>query len=329
MDAYIQMISSLDDFDPQTLTPKNLEITLTSLKQQLLKTEAAKILLPAKETSFSRVALGRLSHLLSLVFRPDKRGEPKLAALRELDCVSLIICGLSLTQKAIEVMRKELFDILLEQAVIASQTTVKIITKSDEINKVVLSSSADEEFLKSKFSSSVFSYKVANKLIDYIGLRRVVNGTIRPSLQYSLCGGPSWCYTTIIKPESMQTAFPRLLIKAIRGSVTTFLPSEGSTDGLIRVMIMFDQSLLQSLFGCAGSDTMAAGCAVKNQVAVAFGDDVFEAITSSQAWKQETGEIETRCRDLADPPFALTRMPGGSFICPLPTARKRVEPSPS
>jgi hypothetical protein len=48
-------------------------------------------------------------------------------------------------------MRKELFDILLEQAVVASQTTVKIIAKSDEINKVVLSSSADEDFLKSRF----------------------------------------------------------------------------------------------------------------------------------------------------------------------------------
>jgi hypothetical protein len=145
------MISSLDNFDPQALAPEDLETTLMSLKQQLLKTEAAKLLLPAKETSFSRVALGRLAHLLNLVFKPDKWHEPKAAALRKLDPVSLIICGLSLTQKAIEVMRKELFDILLEQAVIASQTTVKIIAKSDEINKVVLSSSADEDFLISKF----------------------------------------------------------------------------------------------------------------------------------------------------------------------------------
>lgn len=37
------------------------------------------------------------------------------------------------------------------------------------------------------------------------------------------------------------------------------------------------------------------GCAVKNQIAVVFGDDVFEAITSSQAWSQETGGIEARC----------------------------------
>ncbi|OQD95774.1 hypothetical protein PENVUL_c104G03253 [Penicillium vulpinum] len=103
----------------------------------------------------------------------------------------------------------------------------------------------------------------------------------------------------MIKPESMQATFPRLITKATRGYVTTFLPSEGSTDGMIRVMTMFDQNSLRTLFGCAETDTMAAerfsvGCAVKNQIAVAFGEDVFEAITSSQAWSQETGEIETK-----------------------------------
>ena len=37
----------------------------------------------------------------------------------------------------------------------------------------------------------------------------------------------------------------------------------------------------------------SVGCAVKNQIIVAFGEDVFEAITSSQTWTQETWEIET------------------------------------
>jgi hypothetical protein len=36
-------------------------------------------------------------------------------------------------------------------------------------------------------------------------------------------------------------------------------------------------------------------CAVKNQIAAAFGVDVFEAVTSSHKWSQDTGEIETRC----------------------------------
>ncbi|KAK1138877.1 hypothetical protein N8T08_001704 [Aspergillus melleus] len=43
------------------------------------------------------------------------------------------------------------------------------------------------------------------------------------------------------------------------------------------------------------AERFSVDCAVKNQIAVAFGDDVFEAITSSQTWSQETGEIETGC----------------------------------
>lgn len=154
MDGYTQTISLLDGFNPQSLAPKDLEETLISLKRQLLKTEAAKLLLPAKELPFSRVSLGRLLSLLNLVFKPEKKYEPKLAALRALDSVSLVVCGLCLTQKAVDIMRKELFDVLLEQAVIASQVIVQVITKSEEINRVILSSSVDEEFLQSKFSTS-------------------------------------------------------------------------------------------------------------------------------------------------------------------------------
>ena len=152
MDSYIQTISSLDGYNPQALAPDALDQALASLKQQLLKTEAAKLLLAAKEVPFSRIALSRLSSLLSLVFKPEKQREPKIVALRGLDSVSLIICGLCLTQKALEGMRKDLFDTFREQAVIASQANVKLISKSDEINKIVLNSVADEEFLKRTYS---------------------------------------------------------------------------------------------------------------------------------------------------------------------------------
>lgn len=135
MDRYIQTVSALDDFSPQSLAPEDLEKTLISLKQQLLRTEAAKVLLPAKEFPLPRGALGRLSNLLNLVFKPNKRLEPKLAALRKLDPVSLIICGLCLTQKAVDIMRKDLFDVLLEESIIASQAMVKTIMNSEEITR--------------------------------------------------------------------------------------------------------------------------------------------------------------------------------------------------
>ena len=82
MDDYTQAISSPEDFNPQSWTPKDLDRMLVSLKQKLPKSEAAKLLLPAKEFPFSRVSLGRLSNSLNLVFRSSKKHEPKLAALR-------------------------------------------------------------------------------------------------------------------------------------------------------------------------------------------------------------------------------------------------------
>ena len=203
-------------------------------------------------------------------------------------------------------MQKEVFNVLLEQAEIGCRNAVK----------VVLSSSIDEEFLQSKFlrffPPLYLSCRHTDKYVDYLSLARLINGAIEPSLKYSLVASPAWCYSATIKPESMHTAFPRLLGRAIRGYVTTFRSSGGSTDGLIRVI--FDQNLFRSLFSLAETDTMDAGehvtdhnlntyslkekcfsvgCAVKNQIIVAFGEDVFEAITSSQTWTQETWEIET------------------------------------
>ena len=63
----------------------------------------------------------------------------------------------------------------------------------------------------------------------------------------------------ILQPGSTQTVFPRLLSKVVRSYVTTFLPSEESTDGLIRVTVGFDQDIIQKLFGWVGTDTIGAG----------------------------------------------------------------------
>lgn len=156
MDGYGHILGSFEDYNPQNLPLATLEQMLDSFKQQVLKTEAAKLLLPAKEFPFSRVTLGRLSSFLKLVFNPDKQQDSKIAALRGLDSTSVIVCGLCLTQKAVDSMRKDLFDVFLEQAMIASQRSVHIIAKSDDINKVVLNSTPDEEFLKSKGFLSLY-----------------------------------------------------------------------------------------------------------------------------------------------------------------------------
>jgi hypothetical protein len=78
-------------------------------------------------------------------------------------------------------------------------------------------------------------------------------------LQYSLAGSPSWCYSGVSHPGKMHTMFPRLLMKAVPDLVTTFLPSVGFMDGQIRVVVMFDQPLLQTLFGWVCHETIGAG----------------------------------------------------------------------
>jgi hypothetical protein len=43
------------------------------------------------------------------------------------------------------------------------------------------------------------------------------------------------------------------------------------------------------------AEPFSVGCAVKNQIALVFGEDVFEAVAASNMWSQGTGEIETKC----------------------------------
>lgn len=107
------------------------------------------------------------------------------------------------------------------------EALLKVIENSDEINKVVLSSSIDEEFLRSKFLFSLYlSRRHTDRDVDYLSLRRMINGTIKPSLQYSLVGSPSWCYSTIIKPESMHTA-PSVSLQSNPGLCHHFPPIRG------------------------------------------------------------------------------------------------------
>jgi hypothetical protein len=149
MDRYVEMVNSLGNFDPHNLPPESLDDTLRSLKRQLLKTEAAKLFLPAKELPFNRVALRRLSSLLKFLFNPEKQQDAKVKTLRSLDSISLIICGLCLTQKVVETMREELFDMCIKQAQIVSQQIINIVAKSHEIYQVVMKSTDDHDFVNS------------------------------------------------------------------------------------------------------------------------------------------------------------------------------------
>jgi hypothetical protein len=252
MEDYVRSVTSLGEFNPQNLSQEALEKVAGTLKQELLKVEAAKLLLPVKESPFSRTVLSRLSSFLKLVYNnPVKQSDSRARSLKELDSAALIVYGLCLTQKMLDNMRKDLFDVFAAQAIVVSQQNLSDIVKSDEINKTVLSSVTDQGFLQSK--ASMLRYvEILTQSIDYLTLRSLFSSPIPPGLQYSLDGIPVWCYSVAPWTRRTQTLFPRLLARAINGWVAAFLSSEGFTDGLIRVTALFDQSLLLTLFGWTG-----------------------------------------------------------------------------
>ncbi|ORX95374.1 hypothetical protein BCR34DRAFT_199159 [Clohesyomyces aquaticus] len=283
MDEYVRTVTSLGAYSPQDLPPENLEQVLDSLKRETLKMEVVKLLRPAKDFPVGRAALQRLSSLLKFVSTRAKQEDERVQTLRRLNCFSLIICGLCLTQKSIEGMRKELFDAFIKQVTNTSQYSIRTIAKDNGIYKAVLLSCTDQEFLQ-----------------NYIRLQDSINKSTPVRPRYSLSGNPSWCFSGIPHEGKAQVVFRGLLTRAIGGQVTTFLPQEGNDDGLIRVVVSFDESMLQTLFGWVIQESLSTerfsiGCAVKSQIAVEFGQDVFEAVESSNLWTQDTGEIETKC----------------------------------
>ncbi|KAF9728553.1 hypothetical protein PMIN02_012103 [Paraphaeosphaeria minitans] len=283
MDGYVQTVTSLGVYSPQNLSPEILEQVLDSLKRETLKMEVVKLLLPVRAFPVSRAALQRISSLLKFMSTRAKQSDERVQTLRSLNCVSLIICGLCLTQKSVEGMKRELFDAFISQVIKTSQGSIHAILEDSEIRKAVLSSRTDQEFLQ-----------------NYIRLQNSTHKSTPVRPRYSLSGNPSWCFSGIPHEGKAQVIFRGLLARAIGGQVTTFVPQEGNDDGLIRVVVSFDESMLQTLFGwrsqeSLSTDRFSIGCAVKSQIAAEFGQDVFEAAESSNLWTQDTGEIETKC----------------------------------
>lgn len=152
MDEYVRTVTSLGAYSPQDLPPENLEQVLDSLKRETLKMEVVKLLRPAKDFPVSRAASQRLSGLLKFVSTGAKQSNERVQALRRLNCFSLIICGLCLTQKSVEGMKRELFDAFIEQVTNMPQGSIHAIAKDSGIHKAVLLSDTDQEFLQSKVS---------------------------------------------------------------------------------------------------------------------------------------------------------------------------------
>jgi hypothetical protein len=150
-----QLMQFLDTYDPTTQSSDELRQTVHALKQQLLNAEAVQTLLPAKDEVYRRKNITRVRILLDYVFG-SAEATPKLSALRGLEPSALIICGLCLTQRAVETMKKELFDAIIKHAIsLALQLGTRIQNNSD-IHTAVLQSKggSNDEFLESMSPTS-------------------------------------------------------------------------------------------------------------------------------------------------------------------------------
>ncbi|KAI1526595.1 hypothetical protein A1F97_09859 [Pyrenophora tritici-repentis] len=207
MDAreYLQQVQSLcNSFDPEALLRANdapIDNALEALKKMRLE----------------------LKSFLPYVF--ETRDDPKTQALRKLDCTSIKICGLYLTQKALRDLKPEQLDLLIQRTETASRNLLHIISANDDIDKVVRLCNVEGE-----------DYE--QFMTDHKKVRRLGKGSVELAAQYSLAGRPCWCFTGVSQ-KAIHSSFAMPSARAVR-DITTFLPVDESFDCIIRMTVGFD-----------------------------------------------------------------------------------------
>ncbi|KJZ69176.1 hypothetical protein HIM_11429 [Hirsutella minnesotensis 3608] len=298
MDAreYLQEVLSLyNSFDAEVfLRAENAPVgnALEALKKLRLELEVLELLKPALNamspdfTVFEPHILVRLKRFLPYVF--ETRNDPKTEALRKLDCTSIKICGLCLTQKALRDLKPEQLDVLIRRTEIASRHLLYVIAGNDDIDKVVRLCNVEGEDYEQFMS-------------DHKKTRRLGKGSGELAVQYSLAGKPCWCFTGVSQ-RAIHNSFAIPTARAVR-DITTFLPVDDRFDCIIRMTIGFDTELIRTLFGHQVSQPITAEPfllerAVRSQIGAVFGSIVLRGIITSHAWTQEIQdglEIETSC----------------------------------
>lgn len=253
----LQFLSLYDSFDAEVLLKaENAPIghALDAVKKLRLELEVLELLKPALHamspdfTSFEPHVLVRLKRFLPYVF--ETRNDPKTEALRKLDCTSIKICGLCLTQKALRDLKQEQLDVLISRTETASRHLLSAIAGNDEIDKVVRLCNVEgedyEHFMNGKFTPSSYNPDMLTRP-DHKKARRLGKGSAGLAVQYSLAGQPCWCFTGVSQ-KAIHTSFAIPTAWAVR-DVTTFLPVDESFDCIIRMSVGFDTELLRTLFG--------------------------------------------------------------------------------
>lgn len=268
----MDVVQGLGSFDPQGLSPDQLQQAIDRLGIAALRAKAAAQLQPAfvAESAgfqgFGHIALQRLESTLQYVFiTPDSLATEKIKALRELDAISFIVCGLCLSKKSLVRLDRDLFKEVVRQARGSSHRLVNIIITSDEVADVVRKSGA--EVFKQSTSINANTWTAILMRLDLDQLLELRIGAQSPEASLSLAGLPSWCYSV---PSRRTNKFGRLVASAVGGAVSTYIPIRPEyADCLIRVVMTFNDNLLKTLFGMENQE-YKAGMAFVTALVVAI-----------------------------------------------------------
>ncbi|EJP61043.1 uncharacterized protein BBA_10002 [Beauveria bassiana ARSEF 2860] len=313
MDAqeYLQQVSSLfNSFDAEVLLRAgNVPVgsALEAVNRLRCELEILDLLRPALTalspdfTTFEPHILVRLRRFLVYVF--GTRNDPKTEAIRKLDCTSVKICGLCLTQKGLRDLKLEQLDVLIRRTEVASRHLLHVIAGNDDIDKVVRLCNVEgdeyEQFFNGKDPKPMSAIQLRN--LDHKKVRRVGKGSTQLAVQYSLAGQGCWCFTGVSQ-KAIHASFAIPTTSAVR-DITTFLPVDERYDGIMRMTVGFDTELLRTLFGHQlpqpiVSEPFALERAIKSQIGAVLGSTVVRGVTTTHTWAKEIQDglaIETSC----------------------------------
>lgn len=109
----------------------------------------------------------RVKHFIRFLFESSTRGKDRQMRLRNLDCTSLKLCGLSYTVREVIELPSRVFDFLVENiGDFVDRQQLSLLLCRDDINKAVLSDvdPDDDELFKSFVACSSPSFHISSDL---------------------------------------------------------------------------------------------------------------------------------------------------------------------
>ncbi|KAH6988782.1 hypothetical protein BKA56DRAFT_574587 [Ilyonectria sp. MPI-CAGE-AT-0026] len=250
---------------------------IASMRQKLRQVEASAALRIALDaelpdfTGFHHVPLSRLKTLFASLGDHDKN----LASLRELGTQTNVVLGLCLSTRKIKRMDPDDLAEFTKQAEAIGSRLQPFIYTSLEIARAIEASK--NEGLIQIFNEEVGEFIASRTRTSYI----VVWNTFS-------------CYAHSV-PHGLK--YRGLTALAFQRVVTVYTPLDLNVDCGIRLTTLFDEDLLESLFGYR-ADYHTDGSvlhALRHQIAPRLGEDVLKAVEPTAMWSQGANPTMTEC----------------------------------